>query len=713
MSPAQANGRAVDTRADIWAFGCILFECLTGKRASQGQQTSEMVAAILKEEPDWDLLPATAVQPVKEVVRRCLEKDPRKRLRDIGDARIEIDEELSRSEVGQVVSTRKPTRAEGGRSKQPGRLLVVLGFLLIAVGVAVVIYLKTTAVNKPAMVRLALEFPPGITPSPGRTTGVVLSPDGSHIAYVAKAGNGPRKLCLRPLGSLENRILEGTENASSPFWASDNRSIGFFSERKLKKVDISGGSVQTICETPSLAGIGGTWSPDGAILFGSLEGPVFRVAAGGGRATPVTKLDPAAGEIGHVTPWFLPDGRHFLFLAVTRKREKRAIWAASVNDGSRAKVITENSNAAFAAGHIFFCRDFLLMAQPFDFESRQVTGNSFVVARNVEMNPVSGPAAFTVSDCGTIIYGVKHEPVELVWLSPEGEVEGVAAPADDYRGYGLSPDGTRLAVVKRDQEGEELNAELLAIETANGRSSRVTHNFVRGAVWSPDGKRIAFASYNYDASADLRVISADGSGERIVCEAGGMPTSWSRDGRWLAFCSIRYSSQWDLYAVDLSDGEVIRVLQTPAAEWHGQFSPDGKWMAYVSNESGDREVYVRSFPHGDAKWKISTTGGYGPAWSPNGDRLFYGSDGLLLAVDVTVTGGDFHASSPVALFSLPFDRFSRAGMGLSGGGDGPMMGPGISVLRDGRFLVERSVAEKRSPTIIAILNWQPEDRTED
>jgi len=566
------------------------------------------------------------------------------------------------------------------------------------------------AVNQPAMVRLALEFPAGLTPSPGRTTGVVLSPDGSHIAYVAKAGNGPRKLCVRPLGSLETRILEGTENAFGPFWAPDNRSIGFFSERKLKKVDISGGAVQTICETPSLAGIGGTWRADGAILFGSLERPVYRVSASGGRAAPVTKLDTAAGEIGHVTPWFLPDGRHFLFLAVTRTRERRAIWVASVNDGTRAKVIAENSNPAFAAGHIFFSRERLLMAQPFDFESRRVTGDGFVVARDVETNYVSGLAAFTVSDSGTIIYAVRPEPVELVWLSPKGEVEGVAAPAAEYWGYGVTPDGTRLAVVKRDKDGEG-NAELLAIETTNGRSSRVAYKFIRGAVWSPDGKRIAFASFAYDASAELRVISADGSGERVVCEVGGVPTSWSRDGRWLAFTHFRFGSQWNLYAVDLSDGEVVRVLETPAAEWNGQFSPDGKWMAYSSNESGDREVYVRSFPDGNPKWKISTTGGYCPAWSPNGDRLFYESDGRLMAVDVTAAGGDFHASSPIALFSLPFDRFSRAGMGNSGG-DSPLIGPGIRVLRDGRFLVERSVAEKRSPTIIAILNWQPEERTE-
>jgi serine/threonine protein kinase/Tol biopolymer transport system component len=705
MSPEQANGKAVDKRADIWAFGCVLYECLTGRRAFPGDTVSETIASVLGREPGWDALPATTPIAIRKLLERCLRKNPRERIHDVSDVRIEIEEELEEGTAageGPVVSPRK---------KLDWRLLAAVSTLATA-AVVIAVILLARPVKQPPMARFTLESPAGAVVMPSGLFGAAqISPDGRHLAFLARVKHGPLQLCLRALDSLETRALEGTDNASFPFWAPDNRIIGFFSDKKLKMVEISGGAVQTICEIPS-RGLGGTWSGDGIILFGSSEGPVYRVSVAGGRPpVPVTKLDTAAGEDRHITPWFLPDGKHFLFLGVTKNQEKRAIWTASLDDGTPTKVVAENSNPAYAAGHIFFSREQLLMAQPFDLRTRRVTGEHFVVARSLLSNYVAGLAAFTVSNAGTILYTEGSEPVQLLWLSSTGQVQGVAAPADDYWGFGGSADGTRLAVVKREKGAS--SADLWVIESGLGGTSRVTSGagLVRGAVWSPDAKQIAFALFNFDNSAELSVISPTGSGQRVVAQTGGVPTSWSRDGRWLAFSEFRSDTRWNLLTYDFSNDKVTRFLDTPYAEWQGEFSPDGRWMAYVSNESGNQEVYVLSFPGKEQKVKISTAGGNYPAWSPNGDRLFYDADGSIMAVDLKWVGNDFHASSPVMLFPLPVSRSSRD-LGGGGGTMAPLLGPSMRVMWDGRFLVERSPVEKRGPTIVVIVNWHPQGTTE-
>jgi len=292
----------------------------------------------------------------------------------------------------------------------------------------------------------------------------------------------------------------------------------------------------------------------------------------------------------------------------------------------------------------------------------------------------------------------------LLWLTSTGQVQRVAAPPDDYWGYSVSPDSTRIAVVKAEKDTGF--ADLWVMESGREGASRLTSGLgiVRGAVWSPDGKQIAFARFNYDGSAELSQISSNGSGQQVLIKNGGVPTSWSRDGKWLAFSEWRSDSGWNLLAFNFSSGQVTRFLSTPFDESQGEFSPDGKWMVYVSNESGNREVYVRSFPDGEQKLKISTAGGNHPAWSLNGDRLFYDADGSIMAVDLRFVGNELHASSPLKLFSLPVTKGARDTGPM---GSNPLLGPGMRVTRDGRFLVENSLGEQLGPTVVVIVNWQP------
>jgi len=695
MSPEQAKGQPVDKRADIWAWGCLLFECLSGRRAFPGDTVSDTIASILLREPDWDLLPATTPGIVRRLLKRCLSKEPLQRLRDVADAAIEIREELNKGG-----ESREESSVEFGRRRW---LLPTVLITLPLIGVvATVISLRTEPPKRPANIRLTLESLVGtIVPGKSGASAASISPSGQHLAYLARVENGQRQIHVRSVDSLDTRVLSGTEGALDPFWCPDNRAIAFFSDRKLKRAEISGGAVQTICELPSTAGAGGSWNGKGILLFGPSEGPIYRVSAAGGAPLAVTKLDTTAGELRHVTPWFLPDGDHFLFLAVTRNRDKRAIWVASVKDGTRTIVTAENSNAAYAASHIFFSRDRVLMAQPFDIRSQRITGEALVVADGLAHNEVTGRSAFSVSTTGSILYTVGDEPVELVWLSPTGHVENVAAPPGEYWGYAVSADGRRVAVAKRAKDG---TGDLWGFDRGQA-ASRITSNggVLRGAVWSPDGKQVAFARFRFDASAALSVISSTGSDERLLADIGGVPTSWSPDGRWLAFSEFRIESGWNLMALDLSTGRTMPFLETAFSEWQGEFSPDGKWMAYVSNESAFREVYVRAFPDGKHKCKVSTAGGTSPAWSPNGDRLFYEANGALMSADVTIAGKELHAGNPLALFPLPPSRFAHD----SGNAGGPLMGPGICVTRDGRFLVERSQQEKTGPTIAIILNWEP------
>ncbi len=591
------------------------------------------------------------------------------------------------------------------RSKFKWRMLAAASLLAVA-AVTAAIWLKRRPNPAPA-VRTILQTPAGVIPV--SNSGIFgppgISPDGRHLAFVGRAGTDLPRLYLYDLTGLDSskaQGLKGTENACWPFWSPDDRNIGFFADGKLKTVDLSGAAVQTICELPSSRGFGGTWRGE-TILFGSSEGPIYRVSPAHGRPAAVTRLDLAAGEVRHICPWFLPDGEHFLFLDVTRDPDKRAIWAASLDGSGSARVLAENSNSAYAAGHLFFSRDEQLMAQPFDAGTLRVTGEASAVATGLLSAYTGGQAAFSVSNGGRVVYSVGWEGAPLIWLSSAGQVQGTAAPVGDYWGFGVSPDGMRLAVAKRDRGSSSQqrvsSADLWVIETGRGEAARLTSGtgVVRGAVWSPDGKQIAFARFRFDGSADLSVVSSTGSGQRVLANPVGVPTSWSQDGRWLAFTELNPGRSWDLEALDLATRKVVPVLETRFGEWQGEFSPDGRWMAYVSNESGTPEIYMRSFPGGEQKKKISNAGGERLAWSPEGDRLFYDSGGNVMAVGLKFEGKDVYPEPPVALFSLP--------PGSSRAAPGPQTGPGMRVSREGRFLVERSPVEKHGSTM-ALIDWR-------
>jgi len=698
MSPEQARGGTADKRADIWSFGVVLYEMLTGRESFAGETVSDTLAAVLRAEPDWSALPNPTPPAIRRLLRRTLERDRRRRLRDIGDALPEIDDALTVSD--EAIATKPRSRWK--------RLApwAVAGVLLVASG-WLALQLRQEAPAESAI--QASLLPPdkaAFTPLQPNSGGIALSPDGRTLAFTATQ-EGRNRLWIQRLDSAPARPLAGTEGAYYPFWSPDNRWLGFFAENHLKKIEVAGGPPQVVCDIA--IGRGATWSRDGVIVFGGLDRVLHRVAASGGQSAPLTSLNPAKAEVRHNWPSFLPDGRHFLFLAQTAQ-PPGVLYAASVDaqePARRIQILSGVSNTIYApsvppgrAGWLLFQRDTTVFAQKFDPAALKLEGEALQVAEHGGSLLTFGLANASASETGVLVYGREDETGRLVWLNREGKPSPLAASPGTYRMPRLSPDGKRLAVSHA--EAQSGNMDIWLIDLLRGGSTRFTFDPAADLfpLWSPDGNRILFGSArDRGASLYLKAANQAADEESILTGEKGKGQAaydWSPDGRYILYMSIGNRGGTDLWTLDVNDRKTAPFLATPFNESQGQFSPDGLWVAYSSDESGHHEVYVHSFT-GPARFQVSVGGGGQPRWKGDGKELYYvTADGKMMAVGVRSTAGSFEYDSPKVLFE------SRALIGASGSGP---QGYFYDAARDGqRFLVIEHSDSAEPLTLVT--NWQ-------
>jgi eukaryotic-like serine/threonine-protein kinase len=643
MAPEQARGCLIDKRADVWAFGVVLFEMLTGPRLFEGESISDTLAAVLTKEPDWSKLPAAMPIAMRRLIQRCLVKDRKRRLRDIGDAFFEEGDD------------EKP----GAPRTRRWVPVVLAGFLGAALVVLTPIHLRGPSTEAPL---LTLDV---TLPEKTSAAGILaLSPDGRRLAIPLRdTVTGNVALWVRSLDSLNMQMLAGTENGYFPFWSPDSRSVAFFAENKLKRVDLAGGPPQIICESGT--GRGGAWNRDGTILFARSGSGILLVPATGGDPRELTQIDHSRKEIRHYWPCLLPGGRRLLFTVLGANPAAEGIWIASVNNPQdRRRLIGGRGNAMYSRGWIFFIRNGVLMAQRLDSERGQLEQEAVRVVEKVAFIGGLGFGAATVSETGSLAYmtllpgiggGLSGARGRLTWIDRRGQSLGTVGELAVHRYVALSPDQTRIATdVLSPQQGNFISI----LDPRRGTAAQLTFspNSTSSPVWSHDGARIAYAS-SVAGTYDLYQKLASGTGQEEPLLRSDRPkfsNDWSPDGRYLLYHEVDPNTQNDLWVLPLGpdgqDRKPFPFLQTRFDERDGKFSPDGRWIAYVSDESSRLQVYVQSFPAGTLKVPISTNGGAAPHWRRDGRELYYLSpDGQLMAVEVK-TGNIFRAGVPHALF---------------------------------------------------------------
>ena len=690
MSPEQAAGKSVDKRSDLWAFGVVLLEMLTGRQMFAGETVSHVLAAILTKEPDWTALPPSTPAPIRKLLRRCLEKDRKRRLPDAADIRLEIEDALA-------TPAAEAAPAVPGTPDRRG----TLGWIVAAVSSAAMFALaipavrhfrETPSADAPEM-RLEIATPPS-----GDPASLAISPNGRLLVFTGDSGAGTR-LWVRALDDSTARVLDGTDEARLPFWSPDSRHIGFFSQGQLKRIEVAGGSPRTLAVSVNPSS--GTWGSEDVILFDPIAtGPILKIPAGGGEATPATRFE--GQVVGHRAPRFLPDGRHFLF-SVNGTPDTRGIYLGGLGAQESRRLVDGAGPADVAANHLLFARGGTLFAQPFDLQRLVLSGTP------APMVQYPNGVAISASATGAIVYRGLSAPArqQLIWFDRSGkEVGRFGDVAIGGSNPSLSPDGRRV-VVSRIVDG---NNDVWLLDARGGVVRLTSHPAIDNfPTWSPDGRRIAFESYVDGRTGDLYQKAVDGSGGQellLSTPYPKFPTDWFRDGRFILYQELNPQTGMDVWALPLNgDRKPIPVVRTTFEELGGQFSPDGNWVAYSSSESGRREVYVQAFPGPGGKVVISTAGGRQPRWSPDGRELFYiAGDGRLTAVAVRTApdGLSVEARVKTPLFVPRFPRLATAGI---------LSGLQYSVSSDGqRFLVSTVIEESGTLPIGIILNWKPKDQ---
>jgi serine/threonine protein kinase len=651
MAPEQAKGKTADRRADIWAFGVVFFEMLTGEPLFTGDSAAEIMASAIKEEPNLNRLPKSTPPAIRRLIERCLNKDPKQRLQAIGEARITLRSPHVNVEPAAVPSAELPVAPAAPKKSLLPWIIAASAILALALAALSWVHFREVP---PVEKSLRFQIPP---PDQAPIGAFRLSPDGRYLAFISGA-----KVWVRSLDSLESKSLEGTEGATYPFWSPDSENLGFFSGGKLKRIPRTGGPVQTLCDAAT--GRGGTWSREGVIVFS--PGPtatLFRVSAAGGAPVPVTKFLGSSASQGHRFPEFLPDGQHFLYAAQSDKPEDNGVYVGGL-DGTRARILPEQSSAIFAPGpagqtngYILFRRLDTLMAQPFDAARLQLAGDVFPVSDRVGEAFASntGFGAFSLSADGTLVLGSGESGSrQFVWFDRAGKRMAAATEPGNLltdSAPTLSPDGKKLVYVAGNNEESTIWLQ----DLAGGSPSRFTFAPGRNSngVWSPDGSRIVFSWQSRSTSnSDLIVKPANGAGkEELLLHAGvnGVATDWSRDGKLLAYSTDLPSA--DLWLLPLEgERKPVSFLRTPFGEQDGHFSPDAKFLVYNSDESGQHQIYVQPVPPNGSKWQVSKAGGANPAWRRDGKEIFYvAPDRKLMAVPVK-TEPAFEATTPQTLF---------------------------------------------------------------
>jgi serine/threonine protein kinase len=687
MSPEQANGREADRTSDVWAFGCVLYEMLAGRRAFEGATLTEILVNVLKTEPDWRGLPGETPERIRRLLRRSLQKDQRLRFRDMRDARLEIDDvQKGISDIDPVAGVR-PRRGVLAWASALALVSLIAGAFAVR------------AFSPPAAAReLRLDIN---TPST-RNASLAISPDGLKIVFVARSENGSQ-LWLRSLDSSSARALAGTERASAPFWSPDSRSLGFYANARLKRLDVDGGSLRTLAT--AAVPMGGSWGRDGTILFASNPGgPILRMSAEGGEPAAVTRID--AAQRGHAAPTILPDGRHFLFFAIGSP-EARGVYVGQLDDSKTTRLFGADGPAVYAAtGHLLFTREGKLWAQGFDPDAAVLRGEPFAIAGNVTdgttlATSAAGPIAYRTAppDSG------QHQ---LVWVDRSGrEIDKVIYPDTAALGPALSPDGRRIALY-REARG---NMDIWSYEIARRAWDRITFDLGDDIfpLWSRDGTSILFGAVRKSQGVvDLyrRLLSASqGSEELLLSTAEGkFPSDLSPDGRFLLFDRFYPKGTADIWVLPLEgDRTPFEFVGTDFDEGLGQFSPDGRWIAYQSDRTGRFEIYVRPFPGPGTDSRVSIDGGSQVRWNPKGGELFYiGADDRLMAVPIR-----FGADGKVVEPGVPRGLFATS-VGstviLAYRQQYVVSGDGQS------FVMNSAVGEGTASAITLILNWKPQSR---
>jgi Tol biopolymer transport system component/predicted Ser/Thr protein kinase len=698
MAPEQIEGHEPDARTDIFAFGAVLYEMATGRKAFIGKSQASLIAAILATEPP----PISSLQPLAppaldRVVRTCLAKDPDERWQSAHDL---LNEVKWIQEAGSAAAVATGPVAARRKSREALAWALAAAAALTAAAFA---YLWRDATREPPRMLQSTLLPPPKAAFNFFPGSPVLSPDGRRITFVA-ATEGKRLLWVRPLNGLTAQPLVGTDNPVYPFWSPDSRFLGFFADGKLKKIDASGGPPQTLCDAPVARG--GTWNRDGVILFAPQPRiGLYRVSASGGVATPATQLDASRHESSHRWPWFLPDGRHFLYLAfglgTATPTEGDGIFLGALDSAEKRLLVSSRSNAAYVdPGYLLFLREGSLMAQPFDAKRLQLSGDGFPIVEHVQYDPLTASTAFSASDNGLLAYaaGTAGGQSQAVWVDRSGKQLDTLTPPGALSSPRLSHDGRRVALAIQDSQGR---GDIWIHDLARRVSSRFT--FDPGddfdPVWSPDDSRIVFSS-SRKGIGDLYQKAATGAGSDEVLFASEdrkAASDWSRDGRFVVFSTQGTKTRTDVWTLSLADRKPAVFLQTDFIEGAGVLSPDGRWMAYTSNESGRAEVYVQPFPGPGGKWQVSRDGGAWPTWRGDGRELFFVSpspDRKVMAVDVKA-GATFEAGDPKMLFPT---RMKSA----SGSRE-------YDLTSDGRrFLVNSMVSEESIAPITLLQNWMAE-----
>ena len=696
MSPEQAKGKTVDKRADIWAFGAVLFEMLTGTRAFPGEDLTDTLAAVVTLDPTWDILGADVPSRVRQVLRVCLQKDPRQRAQAIGDVRLALEGAFETTAPQTTTAT--SSAASGGRWGWMAAFgVAALG--MIALAFPAVWHLREVPPLTSSEMRLEITTPRTTDP-----VSMAMSPDGQVIVFVA-TDEGRSRLSLRPLDAVSSRPLAGTEGASWPFWSPDGRSVGFFADGKLKRIDVDGSQPQNLAEAPS--GRGASWNRDGTIIFTPHQGPtpIFRISAAGGEPSPLTRLE-SSGQDSHRFPRFLPDGRHFLYY-VQGTPESRGIYVGDLQGAEPRRLLDADSAAVYAApGQLLFVRQSTLFAQNFDAARLELSGDAFPVAERVAVNNgAQGSAAVSASMAGPFVYrtGSAGGPRQFVWLDRSGKEIGKAGDRLSAVSVELSPDGRRVALTQQVNQ----NFDVWLLELGRGVLSRFTFDPAQDdfPIWSPDGSRIVFTS-NRKGHYDLfqKVAIGAGTEELLLATAPDkVPSDWSPDGRLLLFRTLKNSKTGetgDIWALPVhGDGRPFPVVQSNFEERDGQFSPDGKWIAYQSDESGQSEIYMQPFPGPGSKLQVSTNGGAQVRWARDGKELFYiAFDARLMAVPLrrVASPETVEPGSPIPLFA------TNVGGALQG--TYPQQ---YDVSPDGRQFLMNTIAEEAASPVTVVLNWKP------
>jgi Tol biopolymer transport system component/predicted Ser/Thr protein kinase len=614
MSPEQARGNPVDRRADVWALGVMLYEMLTGRPAFAGDTVSDTLAAVLKTEPDWEALPAATPRAVRRVLRRCLVRDPQERMHDAADVRLELAHAFDEDDA-----------LEGGAGATASRVsrgllgVAVALTLIVGAGLGYALRGKPAASTAPEpRVVSTLVVPEGVTVNM-RALSFDLSPDGRQLAFIGVDASRQSHLYVRALGSHNARRIEGTQGAATPFWSPDGRELGYHVATRVMRVPVEGGTPQVLAEHD---GWDGAWSPAGTVLMGSRnQGALYRVDVGGGGLRPVEGTDGGVGTVA-MTPQFLPDGRHFIFQMEGLGGKTQGIYLGELDSGETTRLVDTLFNGAYAAGQLLFVQDGMIMAQPLDVEARKLTGEPRRVAGPVMHQNYPFHAFFSVTE-SSLVYLRGEQAVataELVWADREGnELERTGIVGDLYNAR-LSPDGRRVAV---DVSTLETHGDIWVFDLARGSSRRLTRDPIDESRpnWMPDGSRLVFFRV-----PDLYSIDVDGaSGPELILESEDdkSVTDVAADGRHAVFTSFRTGQSSEIRILDLETGEARDWLATEFEESFGRFSPDGRWIAYVSDESGNEEVYVDRFPRPGERFRISSNGGSWPVWSRDGKELFY------------------------------------------------------------------------------------------